>query len=120
MRSRHRNGRDLSGKGNEMRLNKGKGLRVKYTDDDFSPMEGVGNMADAMLVFACGILLALIMSWNVEITERGEINYDAGVKYEVEGIGEETYEDIDPSEGLEEMGKVYLDPQTGKYYVIED
>ena len=44
-----------------MRLNKGKGLRVKYTDDDFSPMEGVGNMADAMLVFACGLLLALII-----------------------------------------------------------
>lgn len=103
-----------------MRLSKDKGLRVRYKDDDFSPMEGVGNMADAMLVFACGILLALIMSWNVEITERGEINYDSGVKYEVDGIGEEAYEEIDPTEGLEEMGKVYYDPETGKYYVIEN
>ena len=104
----------------KMRLSRGKGLRVKYREDDFSPMEGVGNMADAMLVFACGILLALIISWNVEISERGEINRDSGLKYEVEGVGEEATEAIDPAEGLEEMGKVYLDPKTGKYYVIED
>ena len=103
-----------------MRLNKGKSLRKEYRDDDFSPMEGVGNMADAMLVFACGILLALIISWNVDISERGEINTQAGTKYEVEGIGEEAEEEIDPAEGLEEMGTVYRDPETGKYYVIED
>ena len=103
-----------------MRLSKGKGLRVRYQDDDFSPMEGVGNMADAMLVFACGILLALIISWNVEITERGEINHDISNKYEVEGIGDEAVETVDPAEGLVEMGKVYRDPETGKYYVIED
>lgn len=102
-----------------MRLNRDKGLRAKYRDDDFSPMEGVGNMADAMLVFACGILLALIISWNVEISERGEINRDAGLKYEVEGIGDEATEAVDPAEGLEEMGTVYRDPDTGKYYVIE-
>ena len=102
-----------------MRLKRTDGLRTKYRDDDFSPMEGVGNMADAMLVFACGILLALIISWNVEISERGEINRDAGLKYEVDGIGDEAAETIDPAEGLEEMGTVYRDPDTGKYYVIE-
>lgn len=103
-----------------MRISRTKGLRVEYKDDDFSPMEGVGNMADAMLVFACGILLALIVSWNVEISEYGEINRDAGIKYEVEDIGEGAEETIDPAEGLEEMGKVYRDPKTGKYYVIEE
>ena len=102
-----------------MRLNKKRGLRTQYRDDDFSPMEGVGNMADAMLVFACGILLALIISWNVEISERGEINRDAGLKYEVDNIGQEATETIDPAEGLEEMGTVYRDPETGKYDVIE-
>ena len=103
-----------------MRLSSGKGLRTKYTDDDFSPMEGVGNMADAMLVFACGILLALIVSWNVDISEHGEINGAANKKYEVQGFDSGATETIDPAEGLEEMGKVYRDPETGKYYVIED
>ena len=55
-----------------MRLNNQRGrLRVNRKRDDFSPMEGVGNMADAMLVFACGILLALIMSWNIDVSDRG-------------------------------------------------
>lgn len=103
-----------------MRLKKSGRLRVEYKDDDFSPMEGVGNMADAMLVFACGILLALIISWNVDISEYGEINSQNVNKYEVNSIDEAETETIDPAEGLEEMGKVYRDPDTGKYYVIED
>ena len=103
-----------------MRLRNKGGLRKTYTDEDFSPMEGVGNMADAMLVFACGILLALIISWNVEISEHGEISSQQGRKFEVENIGQETTQTIDPETELEEMGKVYRDPDTGKYYVIEE
>ena len=84
-----------------MRLDNQRGrLRVNRKRDDFSPMEGVGNMADAMLVFACGILLALIMSWNIDVSDRGEITKSP--------------------ENLEEMGKVYKDPETGKYYVVEE
>ncbi len=101
-----------------MRLRESRNLRRRYNDEDFSPMEGVGNMADAMLVFACGILLALIISWNVEISERGEISQQ-GARYQVENIGQETTQEIDPDTQLEEMGKVYRDPETGKYYVIE-
>ncbi|MBR2539267.1 MAG: DUF2149 domain-containing protein [Mogibacterium sp.] len=102
-----------------MRLRSKRHLRRAYTDEDFSPMEGVGNMADAMLVFACGILLALIISWNIEISERGEISQQ-GTRYEVENIGQQTEETLDPEADLEEMGKVYRDPDTGKYYVIEN
>lgn len=102
-----------------MRLSQKRNLRREYREDDFSPMEGVGNMADAMLVFACGLILALIISWNVEIGEHGEISQQ-GARYEVENIGEEQPQSIDPDAELEEMGKVYRDPETGKYYVIED
>ncbi len=102
-----------------MRLRQNRQLRRQYAEEDINPMEGVGNMADAMLVFACGILLALIISWNVEISERGEISQQ-GTKYEVENIGQQAAQAIDPETELEEMGKVYRDPETGKYYVIED
>lgn len=82
-------------------------------------MEGVGNMADAMLVFACGLLLALIMSWNVDVTDQGEIQ-NPKEKYEVEGIENGVTEEIDENTNLQEMGKVYKDPETGKYYVVEE
>ncbi len=102
-----------------MRLNSRRSLRVRPRDEDFSPMEGVGNMADAMLVFACGILLALIISWDVDISEQGEI-HNTGTRYQVEGIDDATSTTIESKDDLEEMGKVFRDPKTGKYYVVEE
>lgn len=105
-----------------MKLNKSRRgrLRPNRRQEDFSPMEGVGNMADAMLVFACGLLLALIMSWNVDVSETGKIGDKPQAKYEVEGIDEQAEAVIEDQNELEEMGKVYKDPKTGKYYVIEE
>ena len=105
-----------------MKLDKSRSgrLRPVRRQEDFSPMEGVGNMADAMLVFACGLLLALIMSWNVDVSETGIIGDNPQTKYEVEGIGEQAETVVEDQSDLEEMGKVYKDPKTGKYYVIEE
>lgn len=101
-----------------MRISARKGrLRVQHRQEDFNPMEGLGNLADAMLVFACGLLLALIINWNVEVSETGEIQQQD--KYEIEGFDENTSQTIDGETNLEEMGTVYKDPATGKYYVIE-
>ena len=83
-------------------------------------MEGVGNMADAMLVFACGLLLALILSWNVNVNEFGEISNDATNVYEVNGIDGGVTQQINENSNLEEMGTVYRDPATGKYYVVQE
>ncbi|MBQ3322733.1 MAG: DUF2149 domain-containing protein [Firmicutes bacterium] len=88
-------------------------------DNDFNPMEGVGNMADAMLVFACGLIVALILSWNVDVTDQG-IQKIKEKKYEVNNIDNSETEVIDADQNLEEMGTVYRDPETGKYYVVED
>lgn len=95
-------------------------LRVARKPEEFSPMEGVGNMADAMLVFACGILLALILSWNVNVSETGEITSSPSSMYEVNGVENAKTEEIDASKNLEEMGTVYKDPETGKYYLIQE
>ncbi|MBQ0041064.1 MAG: DUF2149 domain-containing protein [Clostridiales bacterium] len=101
-----------------MRLSGKKGrLRVQHREDDFSPMEGVGNMADAMLVFACGLIVALIVSWNVNVTDQG-IQKQPQDKYEVNSI-EQSADTIEDESQLEEMGKVYRDPKTGKYFVVE-
>ena len=71
------------------------------------------------LVFACGLLLALIISWNVNVSETGEITKQE-VRYEVENIGQPVEEDAEVTEELKDMGRVYQDPKTGKYYVVED
>lgn len=102
-----------------MRISKQKGrLRVQRRQEDFNPMEGLGNLADAMLVFACGLLLALIINWNVQVSETGEIKPQQD-KYEIEGFDDNTEQTIDGDTKLEEKGTVYMDPSTGKYYVVE-
>ena len=62
----------------------------------------------------------MIMSWNVNVTETGEIKDDQHKKYEVQNIDQEASIELDGEQDLEEMGKVYKDPKTGKYYVIEE
>ena len=103
-----------------MKMDDNKSFRMRQITEDFSPMEGVGNMADAMLVFACGLLLALIISWNVDVSETGEIKKQPNARYEVENIGDVIEEDAAATEDLKDMGRVYQDPKTGKYYVVEE
>lgn len=87
--------------------------------EDINPMDGVANLADVMLVFACGLMLALITYWNVDVAatvapdvsaDKQEITQDSG------GESEDS-----PDEGdLEEYGTVYRDPATGKLYIIAE
>lgn len=87
---------------------------------DIDPMATVANLVDAMLVLAVGIMLALIVSWNLNITENGLVNDNASKKDAVSDFTEEevTSTTETPSENLEKQGTVYYDPETDKYYVI--
>lgn len=80
------------------------------------PMGSFGNLMDVMLVFACGLLLALIANWNVDIDGDSA---ESGIK-EVEGNLEEVQAGIDEADGsYTEMGTVYRDEETGQLYIVE-
>lgn len=76
-----------------------------------NPMEGMANLVDVMLVFACGLIIALIAAWNVDVTKT---------PYQVQNIKENQTQTQTNKEDLQEMGKVYKDPATGKMYIVED
>lgn len=106
-----------------MRINrKGGRLRTdRERKEEVNPMDGLANLADVMLVFAAGLLMALIMNWNVDVNTNDRTQV-VDEKYEVEGLDDsqrdkkvETKEEQD----MEKMGTVYKDPKTGKYYVVE-
>lgn len=65
------------------------------------------------------VTVALILSWNVDVTDQG-IQKIKEKKYEVNNIEDSATEVIGDEKNLEEMGTVYRDPETGKYYVVED
>ena len=99
--------------------------------DEEDPMAGVANLVDAMLVIAVGLLVFLVISWNMQAIV---FNEDVTPEQRQDAInamkqvtdvdqGQQLNETPDVSnssgEGYAEMGKVYKDPKTGKMIMIE-
>ena len=60
-------------------------------EEDINPMEGTGNLADAMLVLALGMTMS-----------------------------EKEVQEVNSDDSLQEKGTVYQDPDIGKFYVRVD
>ena len=84
-----------------------------FLESEGSPMESIANIVDVMLVFACGLLLALVTVWNVDIGLDRPDNM-----YQVSDVVNES-QNVQ-KENLQEAGKVYRDPATGNLYFIEE
>ena len=84
-------------------------------DENSNPMENLTNLFDVMLVFACGLMVALIMSLNVDVSRLDQ----AVIEYKDTGGGKATVEESD-GVSMEVIGTVYRDPQTGKTYILDD
>ncbi|MBC8547124.1 DUF2149 domain-containing protein [Clostridiaceae bacterium NSJ-31] len=80
-------------------------------------MAGVANLADVMLVFACGLMVALILNWNVDLSQNKVKILEQEQLVEVEDP-EKAVKDINSAAAYQERGVVYEDPETGKMYVI--
>ena len=95
--------------------------RLRRRETEVNPMDGVANLADAMLVLAVGIMLALILNWNVDISAvRGQADPETE---EALTFSEEDLTQSEAQEGqgeLKKLGAVYYDPETGLYYIIEE
>ena len=92
-------------------------FRRRRTQEEVDPMSSMANMADVMLVFACGLMVALVMAWNVDLDLFREVETDQELsKDEVTEITEQMNGE---GNGFVQMGTVYQDPVTGKYYLVE-
>ena len=98
------------------------------SDDSVNPMESVANLADVMIVLAVGIMLALIINWNVDIgavafknENPRETKQENAMVLDEDNIQEvkDDAEQVD-SDGMERFGTVYFDEASGKYYIIVD
>lgn len=96
-----------------------------------NPMAGTSNLVDAMLVIAVGLLVFLVISWNMQNIVFNE-NMDEQQRQKVKNAIQEVSQldqgqqlnetpDISKSsgEGFTEMGKVYRDSQSGKLIMVE-
>ena len=86
-----------------------------YTEvEDADPRVGLVNLADVMLVFACGLMLAMVTYWNLDISAMTEV-VQADEMQEVSGI-EDLEDQMNGGGGnsFTQLGMVYEDPTTGK------
>ena len=53
--------------------------RTRYSGVEYvNPMSYISNLSDVMLILAVGIMLALILHWNVEIETKKEAQKPRG------------------------------------------
>ncbi|MDR3363699.1 MAG: hypothetical protein LBS91_01930 [Clostridiales Family XIII bacterium] len=90
--------------------------RSAFEQEDVNPMEGAINIVDAMLVFACGLMLSLVIFWNIDI--QNQDLKPSGV--EVTESAASVLDDVDENADYQKMGTVYVDPVTGKMYLVEE
>ena len=92
--------------------------RGSSVGEDVNPSAYIVNLADCMLVLACGFLVALISFYNIDVVPA-------------EQLDESKLEEVEPEEmpaGLiegggsyyVEAGKVYRDQNTGILYLVEN
>lgn len=106
-----------------------KGKFLSQGEED--PMAGTSNLVDAMLVIAVGLLVFIVISWNMQNIVFND-NMDEQQKQRVKNAIEEVSQidqgqqlndtpDISKSsgEGFTEMGKVYRDSKTGNLIMVE-
>lgn len=86
--------------------------------EEVDPMSSLGNIGDIMLVFACGLMVALVVAWNVDLGQFTQVEMDQEISQnDIEQITEDLYGE---GNAFVEKGTVYQDPTTGKYYLVED
>ncbi|MCC7553806.1 MAG: DUF2149 domain-containing protein [Methanobacteriaceae archaeon] len=99
--------------------------------DDQDPLAGTTNLVDAMLVISVGLLIFLVMSWNMQsvvfsdMTQQEKQETMEAMKQATEvNQGQELNDTPETSnssgEGYTEMGKVYKDPSSGKLIMVEE
>lgn len=93
-------------------------LRRKKVHPDENPLEMMANLMDVILVFACGLMLALIVNWNVDIGGREVVSGPEVTDTELSN--RETESQIDKNQEYKRVGAVYQDPETGRLYMVTD
>ena len=91
-------------------------------EEEINPMDGLANLSDVMLVFACGLMLALITYWNVDVgsvsANSAELTQGTEIS-EMQGLdGNGT--PLDGDSQFVEYGTVYRDENGNLYMVTSD
>lgn len=88
---------------------------------DADPRVGLVNLADVMLVLACGLMVALVAHWNIDLSQVSEVEAQSEMteisQDDINRMADEMQNGFGNS--YEQRGTVYEDPTTGQLYMLE-
>ena len=102
--------------------------RKRFSEGEEDPMAGTANLVDAMLVIAVGLLIFVVISWNMQSVvfqshDQQQSFEESSPNVTEVSEGQVLNETPDTSnssgQGYTEMGTVYKDPATGKLIMVE-
>ncbi|MGP1441965.1 MAG: DUF2149 domain-containing protein [Anaerovoracaceae bacterium] len=96
------------------------------SESETNPMDGLSNLADVMLVLAVGIMLALIINWNVDISTpmtkeqvKQSVDTTDALEFSKDQLQQMSGDDEISDQDLTQLGSVYYDEKSGKYYIVK-
>lgn len=91
----------------------------KFAEGDTDPLLGFANIMDVMLVFALGLMLALVAQ-SKELRQHFSLEPNVEVESgrELVETPESLKKMMNQGDGMESLGQVYRDPETGKLILI--
>lgn len=94
--------------------------RSAFIDNDEDPLGPMANLVDIILVFACGLIAALV-SFSPDLQRHfatEERRQDVELGRELSEAPESVQRQVESGDGYEALGQVYRDPKTGKLVLI--
>jgi len=99
--------------------------RSSFDQEDQDPLTGFANIMDVMLVFALGLMVALLAQqpnaqFNVQTQASTPTTMDVTQGKEMTDVPEHIKQALQQQagEGMEAVGQVFRDPKTGKLILI--
>lgn len=91
-----------------------------FSKEDDEPLGPLANLVDIILVFACGLIAALV-ALSPNLQEHFKVSNQTSIMTsgkELAKMPENLKDKIDGTNGYESLGQVYKDPKSGKLILI--
>lgn len=86
----------------------------RFGNDEADPMAAMATLVDVMLVFACGLMAALVLGQGLTPQQAGgqDVERTRVLPDVPQGVGH-------AAGGYQDVGRVFRDPRTGKLILVE-
>lgn len=91
-----------------------------FLDTDEDPLGPLANLIDIVLVFACGLIAAMVAFSN-DLQDHFEVQpQEITLGKELPKMPDNVQQQMQGGSGYEAVGQVYRDPETGKLILIDE